>query len=117
MTKVLDLPLKKEWYEMIESGTKKEEYRVLKPFWLKRIFGCDMNMYYCSTKAATCYCCNVPQYIKPKDFTHVRFRYGYTNRTMAYKIDRISIGVGNPEWGAPKENVIIISIGDKVTQL
>lgn len=26
--KILDLPLKKEWYDMIESGVKKEEYDV-----------------------------------------------------------------------------------------
>ena len=26
-SKILDLPLKKEWYNMIESGEKKEEYR------------------------------------------------------------------------------------------
>ena len=32
---VLDLPLKKEWYNMIESGIKKEEYRIDKPYWRK----------------------------------------------------------------------------------
>lgn len=29
---VLDLPLKKEWYEMIENGIKTEEYREIKPY-------------------------------------------------------------------------------------
>lgn len=109
--KVLDLPLKKEWYKMIESGIKREEYRVLKPFWLKRIFGCDADMYYCSTKGASCYSCNLPNYLKPKDFTHVRFRYGYTKRTMTYEIINISIGVGYRNWGAPDCKVIIIKIG------
>lgn len=28
--KILDLPLKVKWYEMIESGNKKEEYREIK---------------------------------------------------------------------------------------
>jgi len=28
--KILDLPLKAKWYEMIESGNKKEEYREIK---------------------------------------------------------------------------------------
>lgn len=107
---VLDLPLKKEWYEMIESGVKKEEYREIKPFWMKRIFGCPKD---CHRTEHDC----LRVYFPPKDFTHVRFRYGYTNRTMAYKIDKISIGVGKPEWGAPNENVIIISIGDKVDYL
>ena len=35
--KILYLPLKKQWYEMIESGEKKEEYRLLKPYWEKRL--------------------------------------------------------------------------------
>ena len=35
--KVLDLPLKKEWYDMIESGIKTEEYREIKPYWEKRL--------------------------------------------------------------------------------
>ena len=36
-SKILDLPLKKEWYNMIESGEKKEEYREIKPYWIKRL--------------------------------------------------------------------------------
>ena len=35
--KILDLPLKKEWYNMIESGIKKEEYREIKPYWCNRL--------------------------------------------------------------------------------
>lgn len=34
---ILYLPLKKEWYEMIEAGIKKEEYREFKPYWLQRL--------------------------------------------------------------------------------
>lgn len=30
--KILFLPLKKQWYDMICSGIKKEEYRDIKPF-------------------------------------------------------------------------------------
>lgn len=30
--KTLYLPLKKEWYEMIEAGIKKEEYREESPY-------------------------------------------------------------------------------------
>lgn len=32
--KTLCLPLKKEWYKMIESGVKTEEYREIKPYWI-----------------------------------------------------------------------------------
>ena len=35
--KILELPLKKEWYNMIESGEKREEYREIKQYWQKRL--------------------------------------------------------------------------------
>lgn len=36
--KILYLPLKKKWYEMIESGEKPEEYREDKPYWRRRLY-------------------------------------------------------------------------------
>lgn len=35
--RTLYLPLKKEWYEMIERGEKLEEYREVTPYWSRRI--------------------------------------------------------------------------------
>ena len=37
--KILHLPLKKQRNEMIEIGLKTEEYREIKPYWIKRL--CD----------------------------------------------------------------------------
>lgn len=88
--RILYLPLKKEWYEMIESGVKTEEYREIKPYWTKRLVG--------------------------HNFTHVQFSYGYTKRTMTYKLERITFGKGNPEWGAPTEEVFKIKLGKRVWQ-
>ena len=31
------MPLKAQWYEMIESGVKTEEYREIKPYWNQRL--------------------------------------------------------------------------------
>ena len=39
--KILDLPLKAKWYEMIESGNKKEEYREIKKYWISFSGGKD----------------------------------------------------------------------------
>ena len=38
--KILDLVLKHQWYDLIEVGIKTEEYRELKPYWIKRLMGC-----------------------------------------------------------------------------
>ena len=35
---VLHLTLKKYWFDMIKSGVKKEEYREIKGYWIKRLF-------------------------------------------------------------------------------
>lgn len=97
--KVLDLPLKAKWYDMIEHGGKREEYREVKPYWCKRLLGVDEPIgveHYCPEG------CNVFGY------THVRFRYGYTKRTMTFKIDEITIGRGNPNWGAPTDKDVFI---------
>lgn len=125
--KILDLPLKKEWYDMIESGIKTEEYRELKPYWCNRIL-------YFTTLGIKEYWENVLsrtiEFVKKfpfvtlhkalineygtRGYTHVRFRYGYTKRTMLFKIDSISIGVGKKEWGAPDDEVFIIKLGDRI---
>ena len=34
---MLWLPIKQRWFNLILQGTKKEEYREPKPYWLKRI--------------------------------------------------------------------------------
>ena len=36
--KVLTLSVKKEWFDKIVSGEKKEEYREIKPYWVARLF-------------------------------------------------------------------------------
>jgi hypothetical protein len=35
----LHLTLKKNWFDLILSGEKKEEYREIKPYWEKRLIG------------------------------------------------------------------------------
>ena len=88
---------------MIESGVKTEEYREIKPYWSKRIVGKD-----------TISISNVLMEKYDYSFTHVRFSYGYTKRTMTFEIKDITIGHGNPEWGAPDEDVFIIKLGTKL---
>ena len=49
-----------------------------------------------------------------KGYTHVKISYGYTKRTITFEIKEITIGKGNPEWGAPKEDVFIIKLGERI---
>lgn len=106
--KILDLPLKKEWYDMIESGVKPEEYREIKPYWCERLLGMKIASFSCRYGYQSC---------NPKGFTHIRFRYGYTKRTMLFELKGITIGKGKTEWGAPNDRgVFILKLGNKIKE-
>lgn len=128
---ILDLPLKKEWYEMIESGVKTEEYREIKPYWCNRLlYSCTLGIKEYWTPMLD----KIKNYVNEngekissinlhnlliKDygtrcFTHIRFRFGYTNRTMLFKLESISVGKGNKDWGAPDDDVFILKLGDRI---
>lgn len=126
--KTLYLPLKAKWYEMIESGEKKEEYREIKPYYICRIarwkegnYDPRRNGQISSTAAITAYnngdankIGTDVSFFRMKDFDAVRFSYGYTKRTMTFEIESIRIGKGRPEWGAPEEDVFIIKLGNMI---
>lgn len=89
---ILYLPLKAKWYEMIERGEKTEEYREVKPYWLKR----------------------VPKW-GAHEYRYIRFSYGYSKRTMTFHVPHYTIDFGKPEWGAPKgKAVFIFYLGEKI---
>lgn len=117
--KILELPLKKEWYDMIECGEKREEYREVKPYWEKRLLDYKRLMQYFIDNrkellAKRILFPNRPVIENvceafPRGYTHVRFRYGYTKRTMMFTIDSITMGFdGRPEWGAPTDKPVFI---------
>lgn len=126
--KILDLPLKKEWYDMIESGIKTEEYREIKSYWCNRLLypyplgiKCyEGHMFDCVTETyIENPLCHSYKYLIPKygtrGYTHVRFRYGYTKKTMLFELNDITIGKGNKEWGAPEDKeVFILKLGDRI---
>lgn len=90
-TRVLHLTLKKKWFDMIEAGEKKEEYREVKAYWLNRIKTADQ-------------------------FTHVSFTHGYARdaRRMVFEIKNISCREGRPEWGAdPGRMHFVIELGER----
>lgn len=83
--KILHLTLKKQWFDMIASGEKPEEYREIKDYWYTRLF--DVTG-------------------KPIRYDIVRFRNGYSSSapTMDVEYKGVKIGIGKSEWGAPKED-------------
>ena len=94
MEKILNLTLKKKWFDMTRAGIKKEEYREVKPYWVNRLISEDGITY--------------------NHFDTVREKNGYGD-VPCFDIEciGISVGRGNPEWGAPKDkDVFIIHLGE-----
>lgn len=122
--RILDLVLTYHYYDMIDVGDKREEYRGIYPHWIKRLLWddeCDERVClgeinYITALAIT----NDSQLIHFRDlgfttqnYTHVRFHRGYSNTVMLWSIEGISIGRGKKEWGAPNELVFIIKLGKR----
>jgi hypothetical protein len=96
---ILYLTLKAHWFDMIDELIKLEEYREMKPFWVKRlcnehkgaIGGDFMDKHKVIAYAF-------------KKFTHVHFaRGGHFHSSLPqrrFELNGIRIGKGKPEWGA-----------------
>ena len=87
----LHLTLKKNWFDLIFSGEKKEEYREIKPYWEKRLIG--------------------------KKYDRIIFRNGYGDNVpwFAIELKGITQGTGKSEWGAEEGKLyFVLSLGEIV---
>jgi hypothetical protein len=95
--RVLELTIKKEWFDMIASGEKKEEYREIKKHWISRL------------------CCTSNMLDGLKEFDAVLFRNGYSGGAplLSVKCEGIDFGYGKKEWGAIEgQEYFVIKLGE-----
>lgn len=112
MKKVLTLTVSKQWFDMIVSGEKTEEYREIKGYWTKRLLllrseleepfkkiskDCAKSWDSISPEMAK-YCLNSPYYIF-ESFTHVLFINGYRKDSPQIEKEIESISIGKPKKG------------------
>lgn len=102
------------------DGETSDEYREITPYWYQRLYQRKREFGYAGrlTRDDAEYCCDPGlRYIligegfadtELKPYTHVCFHYGYTQRCFINRIDSITIGRGNPEWGAPADRDVFI---------
>ena len=92
----LILPIKKKWYDMISGAREEEEYREIKPYWTSRF----MKKLGLSKSETEWFHKLLARGGKTKDI-EVLFRNGYSKKNPQFfaKVS-LSIGYGNPEWGA-----------------
>lgn len=107
----LILLISKEWFDMIVSGEKTEEYRVPKSYWIKRLLvpnsdSTDMKLW---AEAIDGRVDIIRQYIRInfmsfKPFTHVLFINGYRKDSPRIKKKIESITIGKPKKGLCPDN-------------
>ena len=93
---ILNLVLKKKWFDMISSGEKKEEYREIKPHYTRQfVLTEDWDVF--------------------KKFDVVRFRHGYSTNAPEITLKCLGIEVrqGKSEWGAEHNTeYFVIKLGE-----
>jgi len=95
--KILHLTLKKQWFDMILSGEKKEEYREIKPYWSNRFIGGETDF---------------------NQWDVICFKNGYKKDSPKFfiNLEGIDIGFGKQKWGGnPDRHQYILSLGPIIT--
>lgn len=108
--KDLTLTLKNTWFQLIKQGTKKEEYRDIKPYYQSRL--CAKY----DAKSVCCLDCKTNCCRPEPKFSRVHFTLGYPldeelEKHMVIKIKGLRKGWGRPLWdGASSKKVFIIDL-------
>jgi len=107
--KVLFLTLKKKWFDMILEGVKKEEYREIKEYWIKRLVREQYQHHFWDMidgKTA------IPNDLY-KDYTHITFKNGYSVFAPEFTIEMkgVKVGLGVDDWGAGYGRTFILTLG------
>lgn len=129
---VLNLTVKKEWFDLIKSGEKTEEYREIKEHWITRLTQFSKKENYSKNEAVINLLSDKnkfpnnwgsdeypirPMYCFPKTYTHIEFKNGYAKDAPTIITECKGIIVGNPTQKGSQlfdKDVFIISIGDIV---
>jgi len=117
---MLRLNVTKEWFDMINSGIKKEEYREIKTYWVSRLFKADFGALdlreahdYMKEGLRLAYKFPDGHFRTPR-FSAIEFKNGYGKNapTIHVVCESITIGEAKPEWsGNWKGKVFIINLG------
>ena len=103
---VLTLTVSKEWFDMIVTGEKTEEYRVPKPYWIKRLLAAnsdstDMKLWAEAVDGRVDIIRKSirTNFVSFKPYTHVLFINGYRKDSPRIKKKIESITIGKPKKG------------------
>lgn len=95
----ITLTLKKKWFDLILSGQKLEEYREIKPYWIRRLLG---NWQDYDEKSVF----RKGDYMMPFGVTAITFKNGYSRNARRFTIEwkGLEVKEPNPEWVSDGES-------------
>ena len=118
MPSCLRMSLKSKWFEMTKAGIKKEDYREVNHYWIKRLMTKKYNLIYPVEQEAID---GILKHIDPnflvknhsKKFDINIMTLGYpksndTERILKLQHKGIEIRTGNPEWGAEPNKLYFV---------
>lgn len=105
MRKRLVLPLKKKWFDMIKSGVKKEEYRDITDYWIRRLVYLNMFQKFPTVDDIIEFSRGKYDFNLFNDFDEVEYTCGYPRkgdkeRRMVFDMPTLRVEKGVQEWGA-----------------
>lgn len=130
---ILHLFLKTKWFDLISSGEKDEEYRIIKTSWVKQLCFFPEHLKRNSMtgfEVVNSGSYNVrfeilahfkgedrPVNLMLRNYRKVVFHKGYTSNTIEFFVENIRIGNdGKLDWGAPAffKPYFIIKLGRRI---
>ena len=119
MGKTLILPLKKKWFDLIKAGIKKEEYREIKPYYIRKFIKFDtlredlLEHYKIGFDDGEIVCMENELRLLSDKLGKVVFTLGYpkandTDRRLEFNYPQIRIGEGRPKWGAEPGKIYFV---------
>lgn len=116
MNKTLHLNLKSQWYDMIFSGIKTEEYRIIGDYWFKRLFLSHSDLEIkCLQYSKDCILAYRDKgLLKSKEFDTITFSNNYAKNRPQIVVEFLGLELrqGNVEWGAePQTEYFVFKLG------
>lgn len=102
---ILPLVLKRRWYDMIDRGEKREEYRDYKPYWKRRMVNWTSHQRESWDS------------IYNNKWLVIGFSRGYKKPDMFFLLLRhdVTEHATHLEWGEPRTPHFVLVLGERVT--
>lgn len=95
MSKTLHLPMKGKWHRMISDDIKKEDYRAIKQYWIKRLFYKGSSIRFSENQVEI-----DGMFYTPIPYDTVTSKNGYSRNSPVTVVRYLGVSIGPavPEW-------------------